>query len=313
VWISEPSLSLGAGSRQSANPDETTAVTRLVIKSIANMNEEELVHATASHVRNSARYPSEALVFVHGFNVSFDNALRRAAQIAYDLNFDGPVFVFSWPSRGQAGTLGSMLAIRHYPYDRESADEAVQYFVDFLKGDVAKIGAKKINLIAHSMGNKPLLDVLKDMKSAVPKGVVVSQIILAAPDVDINIFTNLAQQIKGLARGVTLYASANDRALLVSRSVWHHYRAGDIPATGPLIVKGIDTIDVTAASTDVFALNHSDYAQNTDLLTDIGKLIVTGLRPPDVRFNKLKPVNPGKNEYWRYVPGQPPAVETGTP
>ena len=76
---------------------------------------------------------------------------------------------------------------------------------------------------------------------------------------------------------------------------------------------GINTIDVTAASTDVFALNHSDYAQNNDLLIDISKLITTGRRPPDLRFDKLKPVNEGKKEYWRYVPGQPPVVETGTP
>ena len=57
---------------------------------------------------------------------------------------------------------------------------------------------------------------------------------------------------------------------------------------------------MTAASTDTFALNHSGYAQNNKLLQDIGKLIVTGLRPPNVRFNKLKPVNAGKAEYWRY-------------
>ena len=78
-----------------------------------------------------------------------------------------------------------------------------------------------------------------------------------------------------------LYAAAKDRALLVSRNFWGHYRAGDVPATGPLVVGGIDTIDITAASTDVFALNHSDYAQNNDLLTDIGKLITTERRPPD--------------------------------
>jgi len=62
----------------------------------------------------------------------------------------------------------------------------------------------------------------------------------------------------------------------------------------------------------VFALNHSDYAQNNDLLSDIGRLIATGVRPPDVRFDKLKPVNTGKNEYWRYVPVGT-QVETGTP
>ena len=110
-------------------------------------------------------------------------------------------------------------------------------------------------------------------------------------DFQVSIFAHIA---------IFVYYHRYHRALLVSRNFWGHYRAGDVPAAGPLIVTGVDTIDVTAASTDVFALNHSDYAQNNDLLTDIGKLIATGLRPPNVRFSKLKPVNAGEAEYWRY-------------
>src|SRR5262249_1181783 len=148
--------------------------------------------------------------------------------------------------------------------------------------------------------------------AAAPKGVVVSEVILAAPDVDADNFTNLAQQIRGLAKGVTLYAAGNDRALLASRNFWGHYRAGDVPENGgPLVVTGIDSIDVSAASTDVFELNHSDYAQNNDLLKDIGKLITTGQRPPDRRFEKLKPISAGQKMYWRYMPSPP--TETGTP
>ena len=70
---------------------------------------------------------------------------------------------------------------------------------------------------------------------------------------------------------------------------------------GRLVLPGIDTIDVTAASTDVFTLNHSEYAENNALLSDIGKLIESGLRPPDVRFDKLKPVTSSKGSYWRYA------------
>ena len=59
---------------------------------------------------------------------------------------------------------------------------------------------------------------------------------------------------------------------------------------------------VTAASTDIFALNHSGYAQNNALLTDMGKLIETSTHPPDVRFDKIKPISSPKGGYWRYVP-----------
>jgi esterase/lipase superfamily enzyme len=163
------------------------------------------------------------------------------------------------------------------------------------------------------MGNLPLLDVLKDMKNSAPEGVVVSQVILAAPDVDADTFSDLAQSINGLAKGVTLYAASNDRALLVSRNFWGNYRAGDIPAGGPLVVPGVDTIDVTAISTDTFALNHSDYAEHNELLKDIGELLSTGLRPPEQRAMKPARMTTAKGDYWRYIAPAASAAPASAP
>ena len=50
---------------------------------------------------------------------------------------------------------------------------------------------------------------------------------------------------------------------------------------------GIDTIDITQASTDYLALNHSSYAEKSALLKDIGLLLLTGERPPDRRIPDL--------------------------
>lgn len=274
------------------------------LQEIKALTKADFLQLVRARLAASSAFKNHALVFVHGYDTAFDNALYRTAQIAYDLHFDGAPFLYSWPSGG---------AVTSYTYDRESAEGSEPYLRQFLDLVVKETGAKTVSVIAHSMGNKPLLDVLRDMKAAAPKGVVVSEVILAAPDVDADNFTNLALQIRGLAKGVTLYAAANDRALLASRNFWGHYRAGDVPATGPLVVAGVDSIDVTAASTDIFALNHSDYAQNNDLLADIAKLITTGKRPPDRRFDRLKPVNLGKKEYWRYVPAPTPVDQTGTP
>jgi esterase/lipase superfamily enzyme len=151
------------------------------------------------------------------------------------------------------------------------------------------------------MGSQPLLEVLKDMNATPPAGVTISQVILAAPDVDADNFANLARKIDGFAKGVTLYAASNDRALIISRNFWQTPRAGDVLSNGPLIIPGIDTIDITAASTDSFALNHSGYAENNDLLQDIGKLIHDGLRPPDQRLSTLKRVTTDRGDYWRYT------------
>jgi esterase/lipase superfamily enzyme len=262
------------------------------MQEIKTLTHDEFLRLVRERLGSSRRYKDHAIVFVHGYNTSFDHAVYRTAQIAYDLKFDGAAFVYSWPSGG---------SVASYTYDRESAQASEPYLRQFLDLVVKETGAKSISIIAHSMGNQPLLDVLKDMKASAPEGVVISQIIMAAPDVDADNFVNLARRIEGFAKGVTLYAASNDRALTISRNFWQNPRAGDVLATGPLIMPGIDTIDVTAASTDVFALNHSDYAENNALLQDIGKLILSGLRPPDQRFTDSKKVTTDRGDYWRYT------------
>jgi esterase/lipase superfamily enzyme len=262
------------------------------IEEIKTLPKDQFLALVRERLAGSQRFKDHALVFVHGYNTPFDYALYRTAQIAYDLKFDGAAFAYSWPSGG---------AVASYTYDRESAGAARPYLREFLEMVVKDTGAKAISVIAHSMGNQPLLEVLKDMHSAMPEDVVLDQMILAAPDVDADNFANLARSIEGFAKGVTLYAASNDRALIVSRNFWQNPRAGDVPANGPMIVSGIDTIDVTAASTDVFALHHSGYAENNELLQDIGKLIQSGVRPPDVRMPSFERVDTDKGEYWRYA------------
>ena len=156
------------------------------------------------------------------------------------------------------------------------------------------------------MGNELLLRVIERMKTTAPKGVVISQVILAAPDVDRDKFTNIAREITNFAQGVTLYAASNDRALGYSARFWGGVpRAGDVPASGPLIIPGVDTIDVTAVSTDSLGLNHSGYAENPTLLKDIALLLQKGVRPPDKRTPSLQKVSGAGGSFWRYPPVPP--------
>jgi len=76
-----------------------------------------------------------------------------------------------------------------------------------------------------------------------------------------------------------------------------------VPEAGPLLVPGVDTIDVTASSMDGLGLNHSGYAENNALLNDIGLLLQTGERPPDRRIPILERIKTGKGDYWRYPRG----------
>jgi len=262
------------------------------VKELKALSHDQFLALVRERVAASSAFKDQALVFVHGFNTGFDHALYRTAQIAYDLKFDGAAFLYSWPSGG--GVAG-------YGYDRESATQAEPYLKEFLTLLVKQTGAKSVSVIAHSMGNLPLLNVLRDLGPALPAGVRLNEVILAAPDVDRDVFANLVANIRRYGRGITLYCSSNDRAMSASRRFAGGVpRAGDVPADGPVIIAGIDTIDVTATSTDLFALNHSVYAENSTLLNDIGLILQTGERPPEKRIPILQKVKTAKGEFWRY-------------
>lgn len=265
------------------------------LQELSSLTKDQMIALVKERLAKSASFKDHALVFVHGFNTSFDDALYRTAQISYDLKFDGAPFVYSWPSGGKVAS---------YTYDRGSAEQAEPHLAEFLNLVVKESGAKSISLIAHSMGNELLLRVLERMRPVAPEGVVISQVILAAPDVDRDKFTNIAREIMNFAKGVTLYAASNDKALGYSARFWGGVpRAGDVPATGPLVVPGVDTIDVTSVSTDSLGLNHSGYAENNTLLNDIKLLIQTGERPPDKRIPILERMMTASGApYWRYPP-----------
>jgi esterase/lipase superfamily enzyme len=200
--------------------------------------------------------------------------------------------LYSWPSGG---------GFTSYNYDRESSEQAEPFLREFIELVVKDTGAQSVSVIAHSMGNMPLLRVLQALGPSLPAGVRLNQVILAAPDVDRNLFENLAANIKQWGRGITLYCSANDRAMAAARRVAGGVpRAGDVPAEGPIVLAGIDTIDVSQTSTDYLALNHSTYAEKGALLNDIGLLLQTGERPPDKRIPILQRVNTPSGDFWRY-------------
>jgi esterase/lipase superfamily enzyme len=262
------------------------------VQEITSLTEDQMLALVKEQLAKSSTFKNHAFVFIHGFNTSFDCALYRTAQITYDLGFDGVPFLYSWPSGGNVAS---------YTYDHGSVEQAEPMLAEFLDMVIQKSGAKSISLIAHSMGNELLLRVLERLRPKIPQGVVISQVILAAPDVDRDKFNIIAREIKNFAKGVTLYAASNDRALGYSQRFWGGVpRAGDVPKDGPLIIPGVDTIDVTAVSTDALGLNHSGYAENPALLDDVKALVEFGVRPPDKRLKSILAVESPGGLYWRF-------------
>ena len=195
-------------------------------------------------------YEGQAFVFIHGYNTSFDDALFRTAQIAHDLRFSGPAVAFSWPSAGNP---------LYYLHDRDTSETSRKWLHRLLTIIAKKTNAKSVNIVAHSMGNRVAIDVLSSphftVAGAPTKDLKVKELVLAAPDVNRTTFEqNATRLLSAVSGGITLYASASDAALRWSRRIaGGNLRAGDVPEKGPVVLPGIDTIDVTDASSSIFS------------------------------------------------------------
>jgi esterase/lipase superfamily enzyme len=126
------------------------------------------------------------------------------------------------------------------------------------------------------------------------------EVVFAAPDVDTDVFLSRADLIKKVAGGITLYASSADKALQVSKAKAGGVRAGDM-SHGPLLIDGIDLIDVTVLGEDMFALNHGTFASSRSVLDDLGRIVTSRMRPPHIRTPTLERM-PDRisTRYWMY-------------
>ena len=206
--------------------------------------------------------PSQALVFIHGFNVSFEEAAVRAAQLGVDLDVSGATAFFSWPSRG---------SLAAYTADEATIDASERAIADFLTDFGRRCGAERVDVIAHSMGNRGLLRSLQRIAADAERRskVKFGQIILAAPDVDRDLFLDLAHLYPEFCDRCTLYASNRDVAVHASSWVHWGHRAGYFqPYT---VTAGVDTIAVPNFNVDL--LGHGYFAAAERLLHDMWTIL----------------------------------------
>lgn len=240
-------------------------------------------------LRVQALGENSAFVFVHGYNVSFEDAALRTAQISYDLGFKGAPVFYSWPSAG---------GLSAYTADEDSAAWSQPDLTQFLREFAARSQADKIYLIGHSMGTRVLTRAYLAALEAEPAlKTRFKEIILAAPDIDADVFRReLAPALLTSGASVTLYASSQDKALSASRAVHGDNRAGD---TYPkiLIQLGVESID--ASTVDTSFVGHSYYGKKT-IISDMFYMFGSGLRA--WQRSGLLATTTADGTYWKFKP-----------
>ena len=151
-----------------------------------------------------------ALVFIHGYNTPFRQALLRAAQIAHETNYPGRVYLFSWPS--QNSTV-------RYLSDVERAEQSEPYLSGFLRGIARDPQIREIDFIAHSMGAQVLTRALGEISDIffAREKIGIGQVVLVAPDIAREVFAEKWRGLMPLIKGLTVFSSQMDWPLGASR------------------------------------------------------------------------------------------------
>jgi esterase/lipase superfamily enzyme len=156
----------------------------------------------------------KVLVFVHGFNNRFDQAVYRFAQITHDSRAPAIPVLFSWPSRGVVG-------LRAYQDDFESANDSRDTLEQLLDTIGENVNVKEVTILCHSMGCFPTLQALHSKALHAGKiGNKVKNVMLVAPDLDINLFRTQMREMGSARPRFALFVAQDDRALRLSRSIW---------------------------------------------------------------------------------------------
>jgi len=220
--------------------------------------------AFAQSVDAAARADSgRALVFVHGYNTDFDDAVYRTTQIVHDSGYSGAPILFSWASGGRTVD---------YVYDRDSANAARDGLENLLRS-LARSGVKRIDIVAHSMGTWLTMEALRGLAIAGDRDVGgrLGDVVLASPDIDVDVFKSQMRRYGVPDRPFIVLLSDDDRALRFSSLIsGQQPRLGDYRDASDIASLGLIVVDLTQVKAgDSF--NHTKFADNPALISLLGE------------------------------------------
>jgi esterase/lipase superfamily enzyme len=238
-----------------------------VVTSERSLGDTDFAAAIANRMDLKRNKAGKVLVFVHGYNTNYQEAVFRLAQLAADIRYAEPMVLFTWPSRG---------TLTGYEADRESATYSRDYLERVLNQIAHIPNVRKITLVAHSMGNWLAVEALRQAKFRESSAFLgkLGEVVLLAPDIDVDVFRTQLDAIGKLKYPIIIALSKNDLALAASQRI-----AGDVSRVGNFLIDnpearaaiekyGLKVVDLSRV-TGTDYVGHSGYLQALPELQDI--------------------------------------------
>ena len=250
------------------------ATTDFVVRNAAYLDSErDFVKALNAQLAMRPPGRRKVFVFIHGYNTMFAEGLYRFTQIVDDANAPGVPVLFTWASRGH---------LTDYVYDSNSATAARDELEHTLRLVFAS-NAEEVNILAHSMGNWVTVEALRQIKISANKPPIskLGSVILAAPDIDIDVFKSQMRRFGKPRKPFFIIVSRDDKALRFSDFIaGGKQRLGAYTNDAELTALGAVVIDMTDVKANDPS-NHAKFAQLAEIAPQMKQVLEGGVAPPE--------------------------------
>ena len=231
-----------------------------VIKAVTTPDMRGFNEMLAKQIDIRASGDRSAIVYVHGFNSTFAEALYLNTQLMHDYKRREIPVMFSWPSSGQS------LA---YMHDHESVLSARSPLEELLQA-LENSDLESFTVVAHSMGSQLVMETLRQhaIRTDGHHWSKLDAVVLISPDIDVQIFAQLSKDMGGLPEPFFVIASQNDKLLSLSGVInGSKARVGGIaPRQG--LPAGADATLVDASfATDMWSSNHMTAFRSPEMIS----------------------------------------------
>ena len=210
----------------------------------------------------------DVLIFVHGYNYNFPEALYRLTQMTVDADLDNTPILFAWPSQA---------AIAGYVADKESVTYSRDALADLLAALARDQRIGTITVFAHSMGGWLTVEALRQLRLSGQNDILDRlTVVLAAPDIDVDVFRAQMQVLGPMTQPMAVLVSPDDQALRVSNRLSRsRMRVGALDITDPAVQQAarearLAIIDISSLEASD-GLNHDRYVRLASFYANRGR------------------------------------------
>ena len=228
------------------------------------------------------------VLYIHGYNIDFEKGCRRSAIFQRALGLGNRLILFSWPADGK---------MMKYTWDEADLEWSVPHLVRYFEEAGKKAGNGKLDVVAHSLGSRGVLQALVRMAYRERVAPLLNELIFIAPDIDADVFRQELPLLQKMANRITVYASENDKPLKLSHEVHGYPRLGEA-GDYLTVIEGVETIDISSISNRNYS-GHLYHLFNPEVIEDLTRLLHSG--EPASRRPGLQSSNRSGLQYWRMV------------